>query len=304
MSSISGGDLLIDGVRANDVPPQRRNIAMVFQSYALFPHMTARRNIAYGPRLRREQAESVDARVDKAARILNLFDYLDRLPKQLSGGQRQRVAMGRATVREPAVFLFDEPLSNLDAKLRVAMRAEIKSLQRRLAATTVYVTHDQVEAMTMADRIVVMHAGRVEQAGTPIELYDSPANLFVAGFIGSPAMNLLPGRVERNGEAVIARTADGTVLPIPAVTASEGRAIVLGLRPEGLRLASQNPALVLEVDLVEPTGAETHLHGVVAGERFVVALAGRQPVTIGERVGLAADPSLYHVFDAVSGQRL
>ncbi len=303
LETISEGELSIGGVRANDVPPQRRNIAMVFQSYALFPHMTARRNIAYGPRLRRET--EISTRVDRAAGMLNLFDYLDRLPKQLSGGQRQRVAMGRATVREPAVFLFDEPLSNLDATLRVAMRAEIKSLQRRLAATTVYVTHDQIEAMTMADRIVVMNAGRVEQMGSPLDLYDRPANLFVAGFLGSPAMNLLPGRVERRGDTVMVRVNDRGVLPLPADSATaDGQKVIAGVRPEALRIARANPALTMDVDLVEPTGAETHLHGMFAGQRVVAALPGRHMIAIGERIGLAADPQSLHLFDAGSGARV
>jgi multiple sugar transport system ATP-binding protein len=303
LETISEGDLSIDGMRANELPPQRRNIAMVFQSYALFPHMTARRNIAYGPRLRREN--EIGARVDRAAGMLNLFDYLDRLPKQLSGGQRQRVAMGRATVREPAVFLFDEPLSNLDARLRVAMRAEIKSLQRRLAATTVYVTHDQIEAMTMADRIVVMNAGRVEQMGSPLDLYDRPANLFVAGFLGSPAMNLLPGRVEGQGEAMMARIGDRGVLPLPVNSApAAGQEVIVGIRPEVLRLAEANAALTMDVDLVEPTGAETHLHGTFAGQRLVAALPGRHMVALGTQIRLDADRRSLHLFDAHSGARV
>jgi multiple sugar transport system ATP-binding protein len=304
LEAISSGDLLIGGVRANDIPPQRRNIAMVFQSYALFPHMTARRNIAYGPRLRGEDTAAIDTRVDKAAGMLDLFETLERLPRQLSGGQRQRVAMGRAIMREPAVFLFDEPLSNLDAQLRVVMRAEIRSLQRRLGATTVYVTHDQIEAMTMADRIVVMNAGRVEQTGPPLDLYDRPANLFVAGFLGAPTMNLLPGRMEPQDGTLLFRTTSGTTLTLPGVSVATDQSVVLGLRPEDLRVAEGTSSLALDVDLVEPTGAETLLHGVCAGQRFVVALPGRHNAAIGERVGLAFDPPRCHVFDAASGRRL
>ncbi len=194
LEPISGGDLLIGGERANELPPQKRNIAMVFQSYALFPHMTARENIGFGPRIRGEKSEEAAAKVDRAASILNLHSYLDRYPRQLSGGQRQRVAMGRAIVREPSVFLFDEPLSNLDAQLRVQMRTEIKALHQRLKSTVIYVTHDQIEAMTMADRIVVMNQGKIQQIGTPLDLYDRPANKFVASFIGSPSMSFIRER--------------------------------------------------------------------------------------------------------------
>jgi len=307
LETISGGDLLIGGARANELAPQKRNISMVFQSYALYPHMTAAENIGYGPRLRGEAKPAIEEKVGRAARMLNLFDYLGRLPRQLSGGQRQRVAMGRAIVREPAVFLFDEPLSNLDAKLRVQMRAEIKALHRRLGSTIVYVTHDQVEAMTMADRIVVMQGGRVEQVGAPVELYDRPVNLFVAGFLGSPTMGFLRGKVENSGEGSVARAADGTALPVPPALApalASGREIVVGIRPEHFSVAPEGMPLTLEVDLVEPTGAETHLHGLMAGERVVAALPGRQTVRPGERVALHVDPAQVHAFDAASGARL
>jgi multiple sugar transport system ATP-binding protein len=305
LERISGGDLLIGGTRANDLSPQKRNIAMVFQSYALYPHMSARENIAYGPRLRGEPKPQTDEKVERAARILNLFDYLARLPRALSGGQRQRVAMGRAIVREPAVFLFDEPLSNLDAKLRVQMRAEVKSLHRRLRTTTVYVTHDQVEAMTMADRIVVMNHGRVEQVGAPLELYDRPANLFVAGFLGSPAMSFLPGRVEHAEGRPVARAAEDITIPLPlAYRYGNGQEIVLGIRPEAFRLGDAAAPLALTVDLVEPTGAETHLHGTMAGERVVAALPGRHIVASGERVPLGIELQALHLFDAASGERL
>ena len=301
LEPIGEGDLVIGGVRANDLPSQRRNISMVFQSYALYPHMTARENIAYGPRIRGESRASIAAKVDKAATILNLHEYLERYPRQLSGGQRQRVAMGRAIVREPSVFLFDEPLSNLDAKLRVQMRAEIKGLHARLGTTIIYVTHDQVEAMTMADRIVVMNGGRIEQIGSPIELYDKPANTFVAGFLGSPAMSFIPAQVDAQDPRT-ARTAAGSRLQLP-LDAPCGRDVLLGVRPEDLTIATGQPDLFLEVDLVEPTGAETHLHGMLEGQRAVAVIAGRASARPGDRVGVTLNGAL-HVFDAASTARL
>ena len=301
LEPISAGDLVIGGTRANDLPPQRRNISMVFQSYALYPHMTARDNIAYGPKIRGEAREGIAAKIDKAAGILNLTGYLDRFPRQLSGGQRQRVAMGRAIVREPSVFLFDEPLSNLDAKLRVQMRAEIKGLHARLGTTIIYVTHDQVEAMTMADRIVVMNGGRIEQVGTPIDLYDNPVNTFVAGFLGSPAMSFIPARVDAQ-DARAARTEAGNSIRLPQ-EAPCGRDILLGIRPESLTLADASPDLHLDVDLVEPTGAETHLHGTLEGQRAVAVIAGRARARPGDRVGITLNGNV-HVFDAASTARL
>jgi multiple sugar transport system ATP-binding protein len=301
LEPISAGDLLIGNTRANDLPPQRRNISMVFQSYALYPHMTARDNIAYGPTIRREPREGIAAKIDKAATILNLHGYLDRYPRQLSGGQRQRVAMGRAIVREPSVFLFDEPLSNLDAKLRVQMRAEIKSLHARLGTTIIYVTHDQVEAMTMADRIVVMNGGRIEQVGTPLHLYDNPANIFVAGFLGSPGMSFIPARIdEADGYAAV--TAGGNRLRLHG-EAPCGRDVIVGLRPESLTMAPDTPDIVLDVDLVEPTGAETHLHGTLEGQRAVVVAPGRVTARPGDRVGMTIK-GRPHLFDAVSTARL
>ena len=305
LEPISGGTLLIGGARANDIPPQKRNISMVFQSYALYPHLSARDNIAYGPRLRREPKPEIEAKVGRAAGILNLFDYLDRLPRALSGGQRQRVAMGRAIVREPAVFLFDEPLSNLDAKLRVQMRAEIKALHRRLGTTILYVTHDQVEAMTMADRIVVMNEGRVEQVGTPAELYDRPANVFVAGFLGSPAMSFFPVEITGGPAGPKARALDGTLIPLPVQAGIADRSqIVLGIRPEAFALTANTSPFMLAVDLVEPTGAETHLHGTLAGTAVVAALPGRHMISPGERVPLELDTASIHLFDPASGARI
>jgi multiple sugar transport system ATP-binding protein len=301
LEPISEGDLVIGGTRANELPPQRRNISMVFQSYALYPHMTARENIAYGPKIRRESRASIESKIDKAAKILNLHGYLDRYPRQLSGGQRQRVAMGRAIVREPSVFLFDEPLSNLDAKLRVQMRAEIKGLHARLGTTIIYVTHDQVEAMTMADRIVVMNGGRIEQVGSPIELYDNPANTFVAGFLGSPAMSFIPAQIDALDPRA-ARTRAGSRLQLP-IAAACGTEVVLGIRPESLAVAAGSPDLFLDVDLVEPTGAETHLHGILEGQRAVAVVAGRSAIKPGERIGMTLNGNL-HVFDAATTARL
>ena len=306
LEEISGGEITIDGKVVNDLEPKDRDIAMVFQSYALYPHMTVRENMAFSLRLRNAEKALTDQRVAAAAKILNLDQLLDRHPRELSGGQRQRVAMGRAIVRDPKVFLFDEPLSNLDAKLRVAMRAEIKALHQRLKTTTVYVTHDQIEAMTMADRIVVMHDGIVEQIGTPLELFDKPGNLFVAQFIGSPAMNVLPGTLRRgaNGAEV---EAHGARWPVPASAGgSDGQAVQYGVRPTDLQLAGAGiPAKVV---VVEPTGAETemlvHVGPEGAGQQLVIVLHGRTDANPGDTVHLALDPASVHLFDSGSGQRL
>src|SRR5450432_2058366 len=256
LEEIDAGTIAIDSKVVNDVESKDRDIAMVFQSYALYPHMTVADNMAFSLKLRKAEASVIQDRVSRAAKILNLGPYLARYPRELSGGQRQRVAMGRAIVRDPKVFLFDEPLSNLDAKLRVAMRAEIKSLHQRLKTTTVYVTHDQVEAMTMADRIVVMQDGIVEQIGTPLDLYDHPDNKFVAGFIGSPAMNFLDGKVSMSGGVLCVETANGAKLPINvAPPGADGRPVVYGIRPEHLEFADDG--IEAEVVVVEPTGSET-----------------------------------------------
>ncbi len=298
LEEITGGEIAIDGKVVNDLESKDRDIAMVFQSYALYPHMTVRENMAFSLRLRNADKASTAQRVENASRILNLDTLLDRYPRELSGGQRQRVAMGRAIVRDPKVFLFDEPLSNLDAKLRVAMRAEIKALHQRLKTTTVYVTHDQIEAMTMADRIVVMHDGIIEQIGTPLELFDRPGNLFVAQFIGSPSMNVMAGSV-RSG----AVEALGARWPLPpGCKAAEGQAVHLGIRPTDLGLAAQGtPAQVV---VVEPTGAETELLLQVGGQNMVVVMHGRTDAQAGDTVHLAVDPSKAHVFDGSSGQRI
>ena len=298
LEEITGGEIAIDGRVVNDLESKDRDIAMVFQSYALYPHMTVRENMGFSLRLRKADPKAIEQRVADAARILNLDQLLHRYPRELSGGQRQRVAMGRAIVRDPKVFLFDEPLSNLDAKLRVAMRAEIKALHQRLKTTTVYVTHDQIEAMTMADRIVVMHDGIIEQIGTPLELFDRPANLFVAQFIGSPAMNVFSGTVR--GGAVEAL---GQRWPLPAgVQAAEGTAVHYGVRPGDLHLAAEG--LSASVVVVEPTGAETELLLEVAGTRLVCVMHGRTTVGAGEPVRVAVNSAAVHLFDGTTGLRI
>jgi multiple sugar transport system ATP-binding protein len=296
LEDITGGTIAIDGRVVNDLDSKDRDIAMVFQSYALYPHMTVRENMGFSLRLRKESAARIGDGVARAAKILNLEPYLERYPRELSGGQRQRVAMGRAIVRDPKVFLFDEPLSNLDAKLRVAMRSEIKALHQRLKTTTVYVTHDQVEAMTMADRIAVMNEGRIEQLGEPLELYDRPANLFVAQFIGSPAMNVFDGQYQDG-----AVHAFGARWPV-AAGATNGQAVKYGIRPEHLQLASSGVAATVEV--VEPMGAETEILAKVGEQTFTVMTHGRSNAGPGERIFLAPEAAHAHLFDAASGRRI
>ncbi|MCR5858628.1 sn-glycerol-3-phosphate ABC transporter ATP-binding protein UgpC [Mesorhizobium sp. J428] len=303
LEGISGGEIAIGGRVVNHVAPKERDIAMVFQNYALYPHMTVGENMAFSLMLKNAPKAEREERVRRAAEILGLTPLLDRYPRQLSGGQRQRVAMGRAIVRDPQVFLFDEPLSNLDAKLRVAMRAEIKELHQRLKTTTVYVTHDQIEAMTMADKIVVMHDGIVEQIGKPLELYDRPGNLFVASFIGSPAMNLLKGSIGADGAPAF-HGAGGIRLPLDGSTpAAPGDAVVLGVRPEHLRLAESG--LPVTVAVVEPTGSELQVIGRTPGGDEVVAnFRERHELRPGDVIHLDAEPRLVHLFDAEGGQRL
>ena len=306
LEEITGGTIAIDGKVVNDVESKDRDIAMVFQSYALYPHMTVADNMAFSLKLRRAASKVIEERVAHAAKILNLDPFLKRYPRELSGGQRQRVAMGRAIVRDPKVFLFDEPLSNLDAKLRVAMRAEIKELHQRLKTTTVYVTHDQVEAMTMADRIVVMHDGRIEQIGTPLELYDRPDNLFVAQFIGSPAMNVLNGKVARANGSSYVEAAGGLRWPLRAPSGNEGRPVAYGIRPADLELADAGAQGVVpaEIVVVEPTGHETELLIQAGDAQLILVTHGRPDVNPGDRVGLAIDPAKVHIFDQSSGARL
>src|SRR5450432_3779639 len=302
LEHISGGEIRISDRVVNDLPPKERDTAMVFQNYALYPHMTVAANMGFSMRLRGAPAPEIAARVNKAADILGLTPYLDRYPRQLSGGQRQRVAMGRAIVRDPQVFLFDEPLSNLDAKLRVQMRTEIKALHQRLKTTTVYVTHDQIEAMTMADKIVVMHDGIVEQMGTPLELYDKPDNQFVAGFIGSPAMNFLKGKVKSNGSAGF-EGPNGVKLPLASAPAnSDGRPAVYGVRPEHFTIADDGAEA--EIVVVEPTGSETQVFAKLGGQQVVAVFRERHQFNPGDKVRLKPDPALVHLFDETTGKRL
>jgi len=304
LEEISGGEMSIDGKVINELDSKDRDIAMVFQSYALYPHMTVRDNMAFSLKLRKADAELTNKRVGDAARILNLDPLLDRFPRELSGGQRQRVAMGRAIVRDPKVFLFDEPLSNLDAKLRVAMRAEIKALHQRLKTTTVYVTHDQIEAMTMADRIVVMHDGIIEQIGTPLELFDRPGNLFVAQFIGSPAMNVIKGVLRKEGGQAWVE-AQGHRWPIGAIAqAQDGQSVHYGVRPGDLSLSTTGQGIPAKVIVVEPTGAETELLLDVGGAQIILVMHGRTAVRPDETVYLDIAAGKTHVFDDASGARL
>jgi multiple sugar transport system ATP-binding protein len=301
LEHVTSGEIMIGDRVVNDLPPKERDIAMVFQNYALYPHLTVADNMAFSLMLKNAPKSEIAEKVKPAAEILGLTALLERYPRQLSGGQRQRVAMGRAIVREPLVFLFDEPLSNLDAKLRVSMRAEMKNLHQRLKTTTVYVTHDQIEAMTMADKIVVMHDGRVEQIGTPLELYDSPTNLFVAGFIGSPAMNMLSGRVDSENPGRFL-TGDGIALPILKPLEGMPKAgAIYGLRPESMQLGGDIP---LHVDVVEPTGSETHVIGHLGGTEVVGVFRERISAGPGEEIGISIEPQATHLFDAASGKRL
>jgi multiple sugar transport system ATP-binding protein len=288
------------------VPPKDRDIAMVFQNYALYPHMTVYDNMAFSLKLAKAPKDEIKKRVDRAAEILGLGDFLARYPRQLSGGQRQRVAMGRAIVRDPQVFLFDEPLSNLDAKLRVQMRTEIKELHQRLKTTSIYVTHDQIEAMTMADRIVVMHDGVVEQVGEPLELYDHPSNLFVAGFIGSPAMNFIDATIRRNGGPASAVAPDGTSLPLSAQAGGrDGQQVVYGIRPEHLDLmASGVDGLSAEVVVVEPTGAEILVFTHLAGQEVAVVFKERHKFRPGDKINLTPHAGTIHLFDKQTGERV
>jgi multiple sugar transport system ATP-binding protein len=299
LERVNGGEIRIDGEDVTDLAPRDRDIAMVFQNYALYPHMTVRENMGFSMKLRREPAATIEREVMRAADILGLGELLDRKPRQLSGGQRQRVAMGRAIVRNPKVFLFDEPLSNLDAQLRVQMRTEIRKLQRTLNATVIYVTHDQIEAMTMADRIVVMRGGVVEQQGAPLDLFDQPQTSFVAGFIGSPSMNLLPGRLSAEGFT----TRAGTKLPAPSGL-SPADDVLYGIRPEALTLIPEGGGIPAKVVLVEPLGSETLLVVDLGGEEVQVMLRYRAPVKPGETLTVMPELNAIHIFDAKNGRRL
>ncbi|WJI40148.1 ABC transporter ATP-binding protein [Mesorhizobium opportunistum] len=298
LETVSGGTIAIGDRVVNHLPPAKRDIAMVFQNYALYPHKTVEQNMAFALKLRKTDPAVVAERVKRAADILDLNPYLKRYPRQLSGGQRQRVAMGRAIVRNPQVFLFDEPLSNLDAKLRVQMRTEIKELHQRLKTTTIYVTHDQIEAMTMADKIVVMRDGRIEQVGAPLELFDRPANLFVAGFIGSPSMNLLNGVVRKGGVDIA-----GALFPIaPNNAVQDGRAVVYGVRPEHLEIHPDGVPATISV--VEPTGSETLVFLRFGDGEMVALFRERHDFKPGDTLKLRPRLDHIHLFDAETGKRL
>jgi multiple sugar transport system ATP-binding protein len=302
LEAVTSGKIFIGERLVNNVPPKDRDIAMVFQSYALYPHMTVARNMAFALQLRRTDRKTVEERVKAAAEILGLVPYLDRYPRQLSGGQRQRVAMGRAIVRDPQVFLFDEPLSNLDAKLRVQMRAEIKELHQRLKTTTVFVTHDQVEAMTMADKIVVMHDGVVEQIGTPLELYDRPGNLFVAGFMGSPAMNMIEGTAKKAGGRLSIAAKDAMLSLTEDHRAEDGQKVIYGIRPEHLELGKGG--ISAQVVVVEPTGSETHVVLRFGEQDITAVFRERHKFQPGQTVELLPRAPDVHLFDAASGARI
>ena len=301
LEAITAGTIAIGGRVVNDLEPRARDIAMVFQNYALYPHMSVFDNMAYGLRIAGIRGADLKARVEKTAAMLELTPYLARRPRELSGGQRQRVAMGRALVRGPAAFLLDEPLSNLDAKLRVQMRLQIKTLQREVSTTALYVTHDQVEAMTLADRLIVMNEGRAEQIDTPLAVYERPATVFVAGFIGSPAMNLVPATV-RGGMATLA-----TGTPVAPAPGADGTPVLVGVRPEHLVPSEAADAIPVEVAAAELLGADAYAHGRLPGDTaadFVVRLPGSAPPRPGERLTVRPDPGFVHLFDPTSGLRL
>jgi multiple sugar transport system ATP-binding protein len=304
----TSGEVRIDGKLVNDVEAADRGLAMVFQSYALYPHMSVRQNLAFGLENTRTPKAEIEARIAEAARMLEIGDYLDRRPGQLSGGQRQRVAIGRAIVRHPTAFLLDEPLSNLDAELRISMRAELSALHQRLKTTMIYVTHDQVEAMTLADRIVVLRKGKLEQVGSPLDLYNRPANRFVAGFIGAPSMNFLTGAiagVDEAGTAVRILGGDGVVVPRRAETAAPGDTVTVGVRPQHIRLAADGEAgVTATISIVEALGSETVIHArTPTGETLLATLDGQHALTRGETVTLTFAPASLHLFDG-DGQRL
>jgi multiple sugar transport system ATP-binding protein len=304
LEEISGGEIRVDGRVVNELTPRERNIAMVFQNYALYPHMTVRDNMGFSLKLRKAPQALITEKINWAAGILGLEALLDRLPANLSGGQRQRVAMGRAIVRDSQVFLFDEPLSNLDAQLRVQMRAEIKQLHQSLSNTMIYVTHDQIEAMTMADKVVVMRAGNIEQIGAPLELYDRPANLFVAGFIGSPSINLLAGTVRHADGLPVLDLGDGITLPLPSALPASlvGRSITCGIRPEDIQIGPSG--LRAQVVVIEPTGSDTQVLTRAGKHKIVLLSRDRVDISVNQDLSLSFDPEKLHIFDTETGMRL
>ncbi|NHF72354.1 ABC transporter ATP-binding protein [Paracoccus xiamenensis] len=306
LEEISDGTISIGDKVVNGVSPKDRDISMVFQSYALYPHKTVAENIGFPLKMAKRPKAEIDEKVTRAAKILDLAHLLDRFPKQLSGGQRQRVAMGRAIVRDPQVFLFDEPLSNLDAKLRVTMRVEIKELHQRLKTTIVYVTHDQIEAMTMADKIVVMRDGRVEQIGAPLDLYDRPGNVFVAGFIGSPSMNFLRGKIASADGAKQFASDSGLRLPLPDTGAPDGAEVIYGIRPEHIGVSADGTAggVPVNVVVVEPTGSETQIFAKAGGDVIDAIVKDRIRAAPGSQIHFVIDPANVHLFDAKTEQRI
>ena len=304
LEAVTEGEISIGGRVVNKVPPKDRDLAMVFQNYALYPHMKVFDNMAFSLQLAKVDSAEIKRKVLRAAEILNLSDYLDRYPRQLSGGQRQRVAMGRAIVRNPQVFLFDEPLSNLDAQLRVQMRTEIKALHQRLGSTSIYVTHDQIEAMTMADKIVVMREGRIEQVGPPLEVYDHPGNLFVAAFLGSPTMNLISGTLRGKDTSRHVETNDGAMLPVSGnMPGREGQQVYYGVRPDHLTVVNTGGFEAI-VEVVEPTGADTLVFASIGKQKICGAFAERHGFRPGECIALAPRLDCVHLFDAQSGINL
>lgn len=305
LEQITSGEISIGGRVVNDILPKERDIAMVFQSYALYPHKTVFDNIGFPLKMAKRPAAEIKEEVEKAAAILDLTNYLDRFPKQLSGGQRQRVAMGRAIVRDPQVFLFDEPLSNLDAKLRVTMRLEIKELHQRLKTTIVYVTHDQIEAMTMADKIVVMRDGRIEQIGSPLDLYDDPQNVFVASFIGSPSMNFLYGKIAKKAGKKVFVADSGLVFPLPKTTVADEKPVVYGIRPEHISIGKiGKKGIPVSVVVTEPTGSETQIFAKAKGDLVDAVVRDRIILKAGEEISFVIDPKHVHLFDRETEQRI
>ncbi len=305
LEEISGGKLIIDGNVANRISPQKRDMSMVFQSYALYPHMNVYDNIAYGLKMRKVPKKQIDQKVQEIAKLLGIDEYLDRLPKNLSGGQRQRVAMGRAIVRDPEFFLFDEPLSNLDAKLRVIMRKEIKLLQKRLGTTTIYVTHDQIEAMTMADKIVLMDKGRIVQVGAPKEIYDHPNSLFAATFLGSPGMSLIEGRIKVEGDSVVFVSHDGVEFPVQQSNKlTDGHEVILGIRPRDFHITTKQHGHKALVQIHEYTGAENIIYATIGKSEIIAAFSRKEDFSGDDEVYLTYEVERSHLFDATTHEAI